>query len=161
MGLKNKVTITFERSLNRHVTGYEILATNPSTAIQRRLAVLDNPKSPNAIKVKTKLELVKKDYTSSYSKSYRLKHYNILIDQNYRMKVWLNGEILDSSLYIISKSDNELVIYVVLKDDDSIEAEYYIDGMTYEFTTESAETYTAKPIINPTNVLIGRHNSLI
>lgn len=161
MGLKNKVTITFERSHDRHVTGYEILATDPKTAIQRRLAVLDNPESPSPIKTKLKLELMQKEYTSSYSKSYRLKHYNIILNQDYGMKIWLNGEILDSSLYVINANDRELVIYVVLKDSDLIEAEYYVDALKYEFTTELAETYTAKPIIDPTNVLIGRHNSLL
>jgi len=158
--INSNVHITFERIVNRNITGYEVLATDYITAIQKRIAVIDNPTSPNAVKFFTRIYDTDRPRSDIYTRIYDLKHDSILLDQDHKIKVIVNGAEIDSGLYIINQVKNQLLIFAMVKDDDVVEIEYYIDGIEYDFVATSQQSFTVKPIINEDDVLIGRHNIL-
>ena len=158
--INSNVRITFERILNRNITGYEVLATDKMTAIQKRIAVIDNPTSPIAVKFFTRIYDTDRPRSDIYTRIYDLKHKNIMLDQEHAIQVFVNGDKIDSSLYIINTVKQQLLVFALVKDTDIIEIEYYIDGIEYEFVANKEQTYTVKPIIDENNVLIGRHNIL-
>lgn len=158
--INSDVRITFERIVNRNITGYEVLATDKMTAIQKRIAVIDNPVTPMPVKFFTRIIDTDRPKSDVYTRIYDLKHKSILLDSEHVIKIFINGEQIDSSLYIINTVKQQLLIFALVQDDDIVEIEYYIDGIEYEFTATKEQTYTVKPIIDESNVLIGRHNLL-
>ena len=83
-----------------------------------------------------------------------------MINQDYGLRVFVNGEPIAKDLYVLNQTKRQLIVFAIIKDTDTIEVEYYIDGIQYEFVSECDETYAIKPIISESNVLIGRHNIL-
>lgn len=159
--IENKVKIFMERITDKNIIGYEVLATDSITAIQECIAVIDNPKTQNPILVKSKPQIIKKEYYDIFSKEFHLKHKNIIIDQDHTIKVLINGSSVDNKCYMYDKENQKLIIFVIIEETDEIDVEYYIDGVEFEFVSKNYSSYDVKPIINENNVLIGRHNVLV
>lgn len=154
-----------ERVTNPNVVGYEVLASSLAVfgviGPQRRIAVIPNPKNINPIKIRTKLQNPKALSSDIYSRFYSLKHKSIIVNQDYNIKVIINGAEVDKDLYVLNIVNSQLIIYIVISEQDIVEVEYYIDGVEYEFISENDERYVVRPITDETNSFIGRHNVLV
>lgn len=159
--IKNEITIQMERLTDKNVTGYEVLAVNPMTARQQCIAVIDNPQEENPIKIKRTLKESKAANRDPFTRIVDIPHSSVIINQKYGITLYINGEVVPIEMYLFNRSGSYIIIYIATNELDVIEAEYYIDGMEFSFTTEGTYQYSVKPIIDEENVLIGRHTKLI
>lgn len=159
--IKNKINIVFERIQNINIIGYEILVTDPITAMQKRIAVIDNPKDMNPVRIKERVIDTDRPRSDIYSRIYDIRHKNLIVNQDTHMKVFVNGEIAPTDLYILNQVKQQLIVFAIIKDDDFVELEYYIDGIEYEMISDSEGEVTVKPLFNDTNVTVGRHSILV
>lgn len=163
--IKNRVHILMERSTNPNITGYEVLASSLMVfgvvGVQKTIAVIPNPKGINPIKVRMNLNGAIVPRSDIYSRIYTLKHKSIILNQDHYVKVIINGTEIERGLYVLNEYSSQLLIYIVINDEDIVEAEYYIDGIEYEFISENEERYVVRPMIDSSNAFISRHNILI
>ena len=157
-----KYKIVFERIANPNVISYEVLSNPINTRIQQRVFVIDNPKEVNPVKVKTTFLSNDNLNSDRYTQIFQLKHKNIFLDEANLLTVYKNGQEFDRGLVTINKHARQLFMYCEVTELDTIEIEYHIDGVEFEFeTSHVGNTYTVRPMLNEQSSSIGKHSILV
>lgn len=153
--IKNR--ITFDRIDDPAVKGYIIKGheqVNGQT-VTSVLATIENPKTVNPI-------AIKESFVKNDSNRYQLTKRNIIKEVTYPIRVYINQKRLSPALVFFNNTTYILSIdYSDINPWDSIEIEYYFDGVEYIHSAESGYRYSIELDVDYSMNTVGNHNVLV
>lgn len=149
--------IRFNRIDDRSVLNYILEADRVvnGDVVTEQVAIIPNPKTVNPIKIR-------QTFTPNEFSKYVLSQSNVLYDNTYPIKVYINGRKLGDVLRTYNTLSQEVTIdYSKIVPWDIIDIEYYFDGIEYKHAATEDCSYKVKIDIDYSLNTVGNHNILV
>jgi len=153
--IKDKVS--FDRINDPAVTAYVVKVHEQinGQTVSSVLMTIQNPKTVNPT-------LTKESFVKSDTKRYQLTKKNIIKEITYPIRVFINGKRLSPALIFHNNTTNMVTIdYDEIELWDSIEIEYYFDGVEFMHTATNSCTYSIELDVDYSMNTVGDHNVLV
>lgn len=148
----------FDRYDDINIKAYDIIVSetlSDGSVTEYTLVTLPNPSTATPI-------LVKKVFPYSQNGEYKLPSKRIYYNEAYRIHVYINGRKLNSLFVIYNEQTKTVALdYHNINEWDTIEIEYYYDGIKYNHSSINHCVYSINLIIDYTKSTIGNHNLLL